>query len=88
MVLSEGIERGKEAKIHIESLKELAQSFDAEMEPMLVEVEGRVLRLEGSAEAQYAEWRKLLHEIFSEEVSLPVDLNADDLPVEPQVATD
>jgi hypothetical protein len=55
---------------------------------MLVEVEGRVLRLEGSAEAQYAEWRKLLHEIFSEEVSLPVDLNADQLPAEPQVATD
>jgi len=88
MVLSEGIERGKEAKIHVESLKELAQSFDAEMEPMLVEVEGRVLRLEGSAEAQYAEWRKLLHDIFSEEVSLPVDLNADELPAEPQVATD
>jgi len=88
MVLAEGIERGKEAKIHVESLKELAQSFDAEMEPILVEVEGRVLRLEGSAEAQYAAWRKLLHEIFTEEVSLPVDLNADELPAEPQVATD
>ena len=88
MVLAEGIERGKEAKIHFESLKELAQSFDAEIEPMLVEVEGRVLRLEGSAEAQYSEWRELLHEIFTEEVSLPVDLNADDLPAEPQVATD
>ena len=55
---------------------------------MLVEVEGRVLRLEGSAEAQYSEWRELLHEIFTEEASLPVDLNADDLPAEPQVATD
>lgn len=88
MVLAEGIERGKGAKIHVESLKELAQSFDAEIEPMLVEVEGRVLRLEGSAEAQYAEWRELLHQIFTEEASLPIDLNVENLSAEPQTATD
>jgi hypothetical protein len=88
MVLAEGIERGKEAKIHVESLKELAQSFDAEIEPMLVEVEGRVLRLEGSAEAQYAEWRKLLHEIFREEVSLPTDPNAGASTADARTATD
>ena len=47
-----------------------------------------MLRLEGSAESQYAEWRQLLQKIFTEEASLPVDLNADDLPTEAQVATD
>ena len=46
------------------------EAFDAEMEPMLVEVEGRVLRLEGSVEAQYAEWRRLMREIYAEEVGL------------------
>jgi hypothetical protein len=88
LVLAEGIEAGKNARIHVESLRELAQSFDAEIEPMLVEVEGRVLRLEGSAEAQYAEWRKLLHEIFMEEADLPVDPNADDRPAATGTATD
>jgi len=88
LVLADGIETGKNAKIHVESLRELAQSFDAEVEPMLIEVEGRVLRLEGSVEAQYAEWRKLLHEIFTEEAALPVDPNADGRPAATGTATD
>ena len=67
LVLQEGIQEGKQGKIHVAALKELAASFDAEMEPLLVEIEGRILRLEGSAEAQYAEWRRLLSEIFAAE---------------------
>jgi hypothetical protein len=67
VVLQDGIQTGKEAKIHVEALKELAASFDAEMDPLLVEVEGRILRLSGSAEAQYAEWRRLLSQIFAVE---------------------
>ena len=68
VVLQNGIETGKEAKIHVEALKELAASFDAEMDPLLVEVEGRILRLSGSAEAQYVEWRRLLSRIFAIEI--------------------
>jgi hypothetical protein len=72
ITLQSGIEKGKEAKIHKEALKELAASFDAEIEPLLVEVEGQTLRLEGSVETQYAEWRRLLAEIFAAETGLPV----------------
>ena len=68
-----GIAKGKEAKIHVEGLKELAASFDSEIEPLLVEVEGHTLRLEGSAEAQYAEFRQLLREIFVSETGLPAE---------------
>jgi hypothetical protein len=78
ITLKNGIEQGKEGKIHVEALKELAASFDAEMEPLLVEVDGQTLRLEGSAETQYAEWRRLLAEIFATETGLPVD--PDDAP--------
>jgi hypothetical protein len=67
---------GKEAKIHRDALHELAQSFEAEMSPLLVEIEGQTMRLEGSAEGQYASWRKLLHEIFLNETGLPPDPNA------------
>jgi hypothetical protein len=37
---------------------------------MVVDVEGRTLKLTGTAEAQYAEWRKLLHELYEEETGL------------------
>ena len=40
---------------------------------MLDEVEGRTLRLTGSAESQYAEFRRLLREIFAQETGLPLD---------------
>jgi hypothetical protein len=72
VVLKDGIDQGKEAKIHREALREMAASFDAEIEPVVVEVEGQTLRLEGSAEAQFAEWRRLLSEIFGKETGLPV----------------
>ena len=34
-------------------------SFDAEVSPLVVEVEGETVELTGSAEAQFAEWRKI-----------------------------
>jgi hypothetical protein len=65
----------KEARIHFEALTELAASFDAEVEPMVVEVEGRVLRLSGSVETQYQTWRNLLSSIWTTETGVPVDPN-------------
>lgn len=59
-------------KVHKETLRELAGSLDAEVEPMVDEVEGYTLRLSGSAEAQYAEFRRLLREIFAAETGLPL----------------
>jgi hypothetical protein len=73
VLITEGFNQGGEAKIHVEALRELASSFDAEIKPVLVEVEGQTLRLEGSAEAQYAEWRRLLAEIWATETGLPLD---------------
>lgn len=62
-----GIKKREDAKIHTESLKELSGSFQTQAEPMVVEIEGRTLRLTGTAEEQYAEWRRLLHEQYVEE---------------------
>ena len=49
------------------ALKELTQSFQAEVAPQVVEVEGQTLRLTGTAEDQYREWRKLLRQLYEEE---------------------
>ncbi len=62
-----GIKKRDEAKIHTESLKEISGSFQDQAEPAVVEIEGRTLRLTGTAEEQYAEWRRLLHEEYVEE---------------------
>jgi len=68
-----GINKSKETKIHRAAIEELAASFDGEMAPLLVQVEGQTLKLEGTAEEQFAEWRRLLVEIFNAETGLPMD---------------
>jgi len=78
LAMQSGIEKQKEAKIHKEALKELAASFDAEIEPLLVQVDGQTLRLEGSAEAQFAEWRRLLAEMFATQTGLPAETPAEE----------
>jgi hypothetical protein len=56
--------RKQEKKLHSDTLEELSSSFDDEIKPMIVEVQGTAHRLTGTAEAQYQEWRDLLRQIF------------------------
>lgn len=70
-----GIATSKEAKIHAEAIRELAASVETELEPMVIDVQGQTLRLSGTAEAQYVEWRRLLREIWSDETGFPLDPN-------------
>jgi len=67
----QGIQVGKEAKMQAEVLAELGASFGQEIQPAVVDVAGETRRLEGSAATQYAEWRKLLREIYEAETGLP-----------------
>ena len=71
-----GLDKRAEIKIHAESLKQLGDSFQAEVQPMVVDVEGRTLQLKGSAEQQYAEWRQLLRELYEHETGLPAGSSA------------
>jgi hypothetical protein len=75
MVVS-GVMKGQEVKTHKETLRELAGSLDAEVEPMLQDVEGQTLKLSGTAEAQYVEFRNMLREIFAAETGLPLDADS------------
>jgi hypothetical protein len=70
--IKSGFEKGSEVKMHSDSLKQLGESFQAEVQPMVVEVEGRTLQLRGTAEEQYQEWRRLLKELYENETGLPV----------------
>ena len=62
-----GLKKYSDARVHAQSLKELSESFKAEVAPQVVDVEGRTLRLTGSAEEQYREWRELLRQLYLEE---------------------
>jgi len=62
-----GIKKYADARSHADALKELTLSFQAEVAPQVVEVEGHTLRLTGTAEDQYREWRKLLKQLYLEE---------------------
>jgi hypothetical protein len=56
--------RKQEKRIHTETLEELSTSFDDDVKPMVVEIQGTQHRLAGTANAQYDEWRGLLRQIF------------------------
>jgi hypothetical protein len=74
LALQAGFEQAKQKGIHETALKELANGFEADTTPLLVEVEGQQRELTGSAEQQFVAWRELLRQIFSIE-TVPDDPN-------------
>ena len=67
MGILSGLKKRSDAKLKADGIRELATSFQAEVAPQVIEVEGRTLRLTGTAEDQYEEWRRLLHTLYKEE---------------------
>ncbi len=61
---------GQEKQFHEEALAELDESFAAEVRPMVIELEGTTVRLTGTAEAQYAEWQRLLAQLYQAETGM------------------
>jgi hypothetical protein len=71
--IKSGFDKGAEVKMHSDSLRQLGESFQAEVQPMVVEVEGRTLQLKGTADEQYHEWRRLLKELYENETGVAVE---------------
>lgn len=65
--LYSGFKTSKETEINKEAIEELGLSFSTEIEPMVVDIDGKTLELTGSAEQQYSKWRNLLKEIYRNE---------------------
>jgi len=77
-----GAVRRQEKQLHTSSLEELSSSFDDEVKPMVVEIEGTQHRFTGTADVQYEEWRELLRQIYQSETGLvpEVDVYTETLP--------
>ena len=70
-----GFDKDSETTIHRDAIEELGDSFSAETKPLVVEVEGEIHELTGSAEVQYVKWRALLKQIYAAETGLPGTVN-------------
>jgi hypothetical protein len=77
-----GFQDDKEKGIHKAALTELADSFEGDVKPLLVDVDGKVTQLRGSAESQFAQWRELLRRIAHTDAALPSDINVVPAPPE------
>jgi hypothetical protein len=70
--IKSALEKRAEANVSRDALNEAGTGFNAEAEPLVIEVEGQTRRLTGTAEARYKEWRRLLREIYSAETGAPL----------------
>lgn len=72
-IYREGVYAADEAVIHRAAIIELSQSLEADVQPLVVEVDGEALELTGTLDQQYTQWRVLLKDIYEEEIGLPAD---------------
>ncbi len=57
-----------DARIHKAGLTELGESFAADAEPIVIEVEGETVKLTGTAEEKFRQWREILEKLRMREV--------------------
>jgi hypothetical protein len=77
-VIINGFNVTKEAEIHSAAIKELSESFGSEMQPIVMEFEGKQYELTGSAEEQFKHWRELLRQIYITETGFDPDISSED----------
>jgi hypothetical protein len=81
-LLRAGAVRRQERRLYTQSLRELSESFEDDVKPLVVEIQGTQTRLTGTADAQYEEWRQLLRELFISETGfVPEDIDVYQEPV-------
>ena len=62
----------RQAALQARYLDDMAKSFAMVIEPLRLELDGEVIRFEGTIEDQYRQWQELLEEIFATETGLPI----------------
>ena len=67
MLIKSALEKRQEAQMHIEALAELGESLEVAIEPQVIELEDRTITLTGNAQAQYAQWKEILRQIYAAE---------------------
>jgi hypothetical protein len=68
-----GINKREEAKFHLESLEQISDSLEGEMEPHTIALQDKSVTLTGTVNEQYSQWRSILKEIYAAETGQPVN---------------
>ena len=79
MMIKSGIAKRADAQLHIEVLRELGTSAEAEIMPHTIELENESIALQGSVNEQYEELRRILRKIYRTEMG-GSDLKATEQP--------
>ena len=74
-LFDQAIADNQEAKIHKETINEVSKSFDGNIAPKVIELEGKTVTLDGNLSQQFIKWQSLLKEIYVEENSTIQDIN-------------
>jgi hypothetical protein len=86
-VIIDGFNISEEAEIHAAVIEELSESFGNEMQPIVMDFQGKKYELTGSAEEQFKRWRELLRKIYLTEtgfdLNLPAAGEAEEKPIGP-----
>ena len=70
-LVKSGLDKKQESAAHTEAVAEMGSSLEAEIVPQVIELEDRTITLSGTVQAQYAQWRELLHQIYEQERVTP-----------------
>ena len=68
LALKASDQASEDAAIHKSALEELGQSLAADVEPVIVEVEGKTVQLKGTAEAKFKQWCRIVKKLYEREV--------------------
>ena len=63
--IKSGIDSGKDANAHIDSLNELGRSLNSELAPTVMTLEDEVVEFTGTAAEQYAQWQDYLKRVYA-----------------------
>ena len=67
-----GFGKASEANIYKESIKERGSSLESQVVPSIIELEGNTIRLTGTVQEQFLEWKKLLKQIYISETGFQI----------------
>ena len=59
----------RQARVHESTINEVSKSFDGEIAPQVVEMEGLQVKLEGNIQNQFDQWQTILADIYESESS-------------------
>jgi hypothetical protein len=71
-LIKDAFAKRDEAQMQAEALAELGNSLGTEIAPQTIELEEKIVTLSGTVDAQYAQWREILADLYANETGAPV----------------